>query len=115
MMVDWEENLGLGSEVNRGKAFHSGDGGLVAHFQDVNGEAVSITDAGWRAQAFCTSPLDTRACPVIDGPVRDTSACSTGGVGDASTFSAAYWAVPSNWMMPAFDDSVWPVADAEFI
>lgn len=110
MMVDWEENLGLGSENNRGKAFHPGDGGLVAHFQDTDGKTVSITDANWRAQTFYTAPLNTRDCLVIDGPVRDTTACSTDGVDDASAFSAAHWAVPADWMMPAFDDSVWPAA-----
>ncbi|MBF4391740.1 hypothetical protein EAY32_28175, partial [Vibrio anguillarum] len=26
-VIDWEENLGLGTEDNRGKAFHPGDGG----------------------------------------------------------------------------------------
>ena len=110
MMVDWEENLGLGSENNRGKAFHPGDGGLVAHFQDTNGETVSITDANWRAQTFYTSPLNARNCLVTDGPTRDSSACSTEGVDDGSQLLAAHWAVPSDWMMPAFDDSVWPSA-----
>lgn len=110
MMVDWEENLGLGSEANRGSDFHPGDGGLVAHFQDVGGETVLITDADWRAQTFYTSPLDTRDCLVLDGPVRDSSACGTQGVDDATGFSAAHWAVPSDWMMPGFDDSVWPAA-----
>lgn len=110
MMVDWEENLGLGSEANRGSDFHPGDGGLVAHFQDTEGETVLITDANWRAQTFYTAPLDTRACLVIEGSVRDSSACGTQGVDDATGFSAAHWAVPSDWMMPNFDDSVWPAA-----
>lgn len=109
MMVDWEENLGLGSESNRGKAYHPGDGGLVAHFQS-GGETVSITDASWRAQTFYTSPLNTRDCLVLEGPTRDSSACSTDGTDDATGYSAAHWAVPTDWMMPAFDDSVWPAA-----
>lgn len=110
MMVDWEENLGLGSENNRGRAFHPGDGGLVAHIQDANGETVAITDESWRAQTFYTSPLDDRSCLVVDGPTRDSSACSEEGVDDATGFSAAHWAVPSDWMMPAFDDGIWPAA-----
>ena len=28
-LIDWEENLGLGSENNRGKDFHPGDGGFL--------------------------------------------------------------------------------------
>lgn len=110
MMVDWEENLGLGSENNRGKAFHPGDGGLVAHFRDASGDTVSITDASWRAQTFYTSPLNTRDCLLINGSIRDSSACSTDGVDDATGFEAAHWAVPTDWMMPDFDDSVWPEA-----
>lgn len=110
MMVDWEENLGLGSEDNRGKAFHPGDGGLVAHIQDANGETVAITDDSWRAQTFYTAPLNDRSCLVVDGQLRDSSACSEEGVDDAKGFSAAHWAVPSDWMMPAFDDSIWPNA-----
>lgn len=110
MMVDWEENLGLGSEDNRGKAFHPGDGGLVAHIQDANGKTVAITDDSWRAQTFYTAPLNDRSCLVVDGQSRDSSACSEDGVDDATGFSAAHWAVPSDWMMPFFDDSIWPNA-----
>lgn len=111
MMVDWEENLGLGSEDNRGKAFHPGDGGLVAHIQDANGATVAITDDSWRAQTFYTSPLNDRGCLVVDGHSRDSSACSQEGVDDATGYSAAHWAVPSDWMMPSFDDSIWPAAE----
>ncbi len=110
MMVDWEENLGLGSENNRGKVFHPGDGGLVAHIQDASGETVVITNETWRAQTFYTSPLNNRSCLVVDGQIRDSSACSEEGVDDATGFSAAHWAVPSDWMKPAFDDSIWPAA-----
>ncbi|MDP5220655.1 hypothetical protein Q5Y75_26055 [Ruegeria sp. 2205SS24-7] len=110
MMVDWEENLGLGSENNRGKAFHPGDGGLVAHFKDASGVTVAITDDSWRAQTFYTAPLNDRSCLVVDGPIRDSSGCSEAGVDDATGFSAAHWAVPPDWMMPSFDDSIWPSA-----
>ena len=110
MMVDWEENLGLGSENNRGKAFHPGDGGLVTHIQAANGETVLITDDSWQAQTFYTSPLNDRSCLVVDGQTRDSSACSEDGVDEATGFSAAHWAVPTDWMMPSFDDSIWPAA-----
>ena len=46
-LVDWEENLGLGSENNRGNKYHAGDGGFVASFSDG-----AITDASWKAQTF---------------------------------------------------------------
>jgi len=110
MMVDWEENLGLGSENNRGKKFHPGDGGFVAHIQDVDGKTVSITDENWRAQTFYTAPIKDKECLVIDGQNRDSSACDEAGVDDASEFFAAHWAVPEGWMEPSFDDSNWPAA-----
>lgn len=110
MMVDWEEHLGLGSEDNRGKAFHPGDGGFVAHIQDADGKTAAITDSDWRAQTFYTAPLQDRACLMIEGLTRDSSACSTEGVDDGTGFSAAHWEMPDNWMMPTFDDSVWPNA-----
>ena len=110
IMVDWEENLGLGSENNRGKNFHPGDGGLVAHIKDNEGSTVSITDANWKAQTFYTAPLHDRACLSVDGQNRDSSACSVEGVDDATGYSAAHWAIPDNWMMPNFDDSIWPNA-----
>lgn len=109
-VVDWEENLGLGSEDNRGKKFHPGDGGFVAQFQTNDGEIVANTDASWRAQTFYTAPLNERTCLVVDGQTRDSSACSEDGVNDGTKYSAAHWAVPTEWMMESFDDSIWPNA-----
>jgi len=110
MVVDWEENLGLGSEANRGKAFHPGDGGFVAQIRDVDGNVVAITDGSWKAQTFYTSPLNDQACLVIDGVVRDSSACSTDGRDDADGLSAAHWPVPEGWETPGYDASGWPDA-----
>ncbi len=109
-LVDWEENLGLGSEAGRGNAYQPGDGGLVAHFQSANGETVAITDATWKAQTFYISPLQDRSCLQIQDNVRDTSDCSTNGVSDGTDFSAAFWPVPDNWAAPDFDDANWPSA-----
>lgn len=36
---------------------------------------------------------------VVDGQKRDSSG-----------YSAAHWALPVDWMMPDFDDSIWPNA-----
>lgn len=112
MLVDWEENLGLGSENNRGKNFHPGDGGFVAHFQDADANTVLITSGNWRAQTFYTAPLKDRDCLVVDGQLRNSSACAEIGVDDASSYSGAHWATPDDWMMPSFDDSIWPAATA---
>lgn len=110
MLVDWEENLGLGSENNRGKKFHPGDGGFVAHIKDDAGDTVSITNKDWRAQTFYTSPLNERSCLVVKGQSRDSSTCSEDGVDDGKGYSAAHWALPDGWMKPSFDDSIWPNA-----
>lgn len=109
-MVDWEETLGLGVEGNRGSRFHAGDGGFVAQFQDATGKTILLTDGSWKAQTFYTAPIVDRSCLVIDGNVRDSSACDKQSVKDKASTSAAHWEVPNDWMLPSFDDSGWPVA-----
>ena len=110
MGVDWEENLGLGSEQNRGYTYHPGDAGLVAVIKDGSGQTVAVTDNTWRAQTFYTAPLNDRSCLKVRGQVRDSSACETESVRDGSSFSAAHWQVPANWFAQGFDDSDWPHA-----
>lgn len=110
LAVDWEENLGLGSERNRGGAYHPGDGGLVAVIKDARGKTVAVTDGTWRAQAFYIAPLQNRGCLKLRGAVRDSSACPTAGVRDGSGLHAAHWALPANWFAPTFDDRNWPLA-----
>ena len=110
MGVDWEENLGLGSERNRRVAYHPGDAGFVAVIKDEKGHTVAITDKSWRAQTFYTAPLNHRSCLKLEGPLRDSSQCATASVQDGSAFSAAHWPVPGNWFAPDFDDSGWPLA-----
>lgn len=110
MGVDWEENLGLGSEAGRGSAYAPGDAGIVMHIQDAAGETVALTDSSWRAQTFYTSPLADRSCLVAEGQTRDSSACSTAATNDGTGYSAAFWDIPEDWMQPDFDDSAWPAA-----
>lgn len=110
MGVDWEENLGLGSEAGRGSDYFPGDAGLVMQIVDASGAPVAITDDTWRAQTFYVSPLDDRACLAVDGATRNSSACSTDAARDGSGFSAAFWDIPDTWMMPDFDDAGWPAA-----
>lgn len=109
-MVDWEENLGLGSEASGGSPFHAGDGGLVAHIQDDAGKTALLTDSDWRAQTFYVAPLKDVNCLKVDGPVRDSSACDTSDAADGINFSAAHWPIPAEWMTVDFDDSKWPQA-----
>ena len=109
-MVDWEENLGLGSESSGGSPFHAGDGGLVAHIKDAAGKTVLLTDNDWRAQTFYVAPLKDRSCLKVEGPVRDSSACDTSDAADGLNFSAVHWPIPAEWMTVDFDDSTWPHA-----
>lgn len=109
-MVDWEENLGLGSEKGRGSGFHPGDGGLVAHVMDEAGDTVLLTDETWRAQTYYISPLKDRSCLNIDGLLRDSSACDMSAANDGTSFSAAHWELPLGWTSSTFDDAAWPMA-----
>lgn len=109
-LVDWEENLGLGSESNQGNSFHPGDGGLVAVFQDDNGNTVATTGNEWKAQCFYSAPIKDLSCPSESGSTRSTADCNTEGVSDGSDFYALHWALPDAWMNADFDDSDWPSA-----
>ncbi len=109
-LVDWEENLGLGSEDNAGSAYHAGDGGMVAVFTDAAGNTVATTGSEWKAQTFYTAPIKDLSCPTETGTIRSSSACNTDGVADGSSFYALHWELPSTWMNEAFDDSDWPSA-----
>ena len=109
-LVDWEENLGLGSESNAGSAFHPGDGGMVAVFNDATGKTVATTGSGWKAQTFYTAPIKDLSCPTENGTTRSSANCSTTGVSDGTAFYALHWKVPATWMNADFDDSTWPNA-----
>lgn len=108
--VDWEENLGLGSERSRGRAYHPGDAGFVMVIQDADDATVAVTDSRWKAQTFYTSPLPDRQCLVSDGTIRDSSACSIADAIGGSQFYGAHWAIPEGWQGVTFDDSDWPDA-----
>lgn len=109
-LVDWEENLGTGSESGRGSAFHPGDGGFVAHIKDVSDKTVVITDRTWRAQTFYISPIKDRNCLKVIGQKRDSLACDTNPATRANDVFAAHWPIPKNWMRARFNDSHWPMA-----
>ncbi len=104
-VIDWEENLGLGSENNRGKKFHPGDGGFIASFSDG-----TITNNKWKAQTFYTAPISDLSCLSEEGEKRLSSNCSTDGVDDASNFYGIHWKISENSFAADFDDSKWPNA-----
>ena len=104
-LVDWEENLGLGSETNQGNAYHAGDGGLMASFSDG-----TLTDNRWKAQTFYIAPLASTNCVIelADG-TRQSSTCSSSPACAGNCF-ALHYPVPPNWFAKTFNDSGWPAA-----
>jgi len=110
-LVDWEENLGLGTEMMRGDQWYPGDGGLIAKFSDG-----TVTDSSWKAQTFYIAPLN-RPEDVVEKPgnVHDTSA-----LGRVHPLAkkpecrdncyAVHYDYPAGWQGLKFDDSRWPRA-----
>lgn len=109
-LVDWEENLGLGTERGR-SPFHPGDGGFVARFSDG-----TMTDSSWKAQSFYISPLQSPDDVVEKGSVHDTptlqrtypEAPDNAECGEVCY--AVHYPQPKDWSTKKFDDSTWPIA-----
>lgn len=109
-LVDWEENLGLGSENNGGFAYHPGDGGMVAVFKDANENIVAITDESWKAQTFYTAPIKDLSCLSESGTSRISSNCDETDSNDGTSYYGVHWKVPEDWTSENFDDASWPNA-----
>ncbi len=110
LLVDWEEHLGVGCEANGGKAYHAGDGGMVAVFKDAANTTVAITNSAWKAQTFYTAPIKDLTCPREEGMRRLSNACNTQDAADGSQYYALHWSRPATWREPTFDDANWPAA-----
>ncbi|WP_461094860.1 hypothetical protein [Spirosoma gilvum] len=106
--VDWEENLGLGTEANSGSSYYAGDGGFVAVIKDKNNSVVAITNNSWKAQTYYIAPIADLSCLSESGNYRYSTNCSTTS-GSANNYSI-HWAVPTNWYASSYDDSGWPTA-----
>ena len=104
-VIDWEENLGLGTEDNRGKAYHAGDGGFIASFSDG-----TVTGSDWQAQTFYTAPIYDLTCLSEVENQRLSETCTTEGTDHGENAYAAHWQTPSNWMSQEFDSTSWPQA-----
>ncbi|WP_179319835.1 hypothetical protein [Winogradskyella helgolandensis] len=109
-LVDWEENSGLGSEANRGQAFHPGDGGMVAVFKDAKDHIVATTNSDWKAQTFYTAPLKDVSCAAEEGTLRLSNNCSVEDSNDGTSYYALHWKTPTNWQSADFNDMDWPNA-----
>jgi hypothetical protein len=111
-LVDWEEHLGLGSELNGPAAYHPGDGGLVAIFKDAANNIIAKTDSNWKAQTFYTAPIKDLSCPSEVGTKRLSNNCNVADTSDGSNYYALHWAKPTNCFEAGFDDQSWPAATA---
>ncbi|WP_135547864.1 hypothetical protein [Paenibacillus cymbidii] len=106
--VDWEENLGQGTEDNKGSKFAPGDAGIVAVFSDG-----TATDASWKAQTFYIAPLtskDSLRLEEKDGKEQRLSPQTSSPPACGTDCYAAHFAVPDGWYAASFDDSRWPNA-----
>lgn len=110
LLVDWEEHLGLGSEVNGPILYHDGDGGMVAVFKDANNNTIAITDNNWKAQTFYTAPVADLTCLSEVGTQRLSTNCSTQDTNNGSNYYGVHWSRPAIWMGALFNDSSWPNA-----
>ncbi len=110
LVVDWEENLGLGSELNGGFAYHPGDGGMVAVFKDAGNQIIAKTDSSWKAQVFYSSPITHISCPKENGQERLTSDCSTQDSNNGLSYYGLHWKHPEHAMDVDFNDTMWPNA-----
>lgn len=95
----------MGTEGNRGKAYHPGDGGFIASFSDG-----TVTGPDWQAQTFYTAPIYDLTCLSEVESQRLSETCTTESTDQGENAYAAHWQTPSNWMSQEFDSSSWPQA-----
>jgi hypothetical protein len=110
LLVDWEEALGLGTELNGGFAYHPGDGGMVALFTDSNNQVVAKTGSDWKAQTYYTAPVKDLSCPTEQGNLRLSDLCNTASENDGSNWYALHWKRPALWFTETYSDTSWPAA-----
>jgi hypothetical protein len=104
-LVDWEENLGVGTELNGGNPYHSGDGGFIASFSDG-----TVTNSNWKAQTYYIAPVqDLTTIVELADSTRSSATALTTTTCNSGCY-AVHYSVPSAWNTPAFDDSHWPNA-----
>ncbi|WP_198175282.1 hypothetical protein [Spirosoma telluris] len=106
--VDWEENLGMGTEVQGSTSYHIGDGGFVMAIKNASGTIISTTDNTWKAQTYYISPISDLGCLTESGTARLSSNCST--AGGASDSYGIHWALPTDWFKTTYDDANWGAA-----
>lgn len=101
-LVDWEENPGLGSEINNGNNYHPGDGGFIAQFSDG-----TVTDTSWRAQVFYIAPIhDLNSVVELPDGTHSTASATLTPTCNANCYGVHY-PIPDDWADPDFDETGW--------
>lgn len=106
--VDWEENLGLGTEKQGSSSNHIGDGGFVMLIKNALGNVAAITDNSWKAQTYYIAPVSDLAALSENGNERLSANCTT--VAGATNSYGIHWEVPVDWYRSTYDDSNWSAA-----
>ena len=110
LLVDWEENLGLGSEQGLGSPYHPGDGGFVARFEDDAGHPIGKTSADWKALTLYIAPFANPECLAVQGMQRLSRDCLSEVTEGGDNLYGVHWNLPEGWTQESFDDHDWPEA-----
>lgn len=112
LLVDWDEQLGLGVEnmVRLKEPWYLGDGGLIAKFSDG-----TVTDSSWKAQTFMVGPLDSPDNVVEKGNIHlfNKLGRTYPHVKKPECRDNCYmvhYSYPKNWQSKTFNDTGWPRA-----
>jgi len=104
-LVDWEENLGLGTELNSANPYHSGDGGFIASFSDG-----TITNGSWKAQTYYIAPVQNLNTIIeLSDSTRSSATAVTSTSCNVNCY-AIHYTLPSGWQTTSFNDTHWPNA-----
>lgn len=104
-LVDWEENLGLGTELNGSDRYHLGDGGFIASFSDG-----TVTGEHWQAQSFYIAPLDDPDLVVERPDGRHDSSAAPATPSRKEDAFALHYPLPADWATPGSRSCLWPPA-----
>lgn len=104
-LVDWEENIGLGSEINNNTNYHPGDGGFIAQFSDG-----TVTDSTWKVQSYYIAPIqDLNTVVELPNGTHSTANATTTPTCNANCFGVHY-PIPTNWATAGFNEAGWQKA-----
>ena len=105
-LVDWEERVGLGSEIQSTTSlYHPGDGGFIAQFSDG-----TITDATWKVQTYYIAPIENLSSVVeLANGTRSTATSTVTPACNGNCYGIHY-PMPTNWNVASYSDSGWPSA-----